>query len=112
MEKFITHRSGGAILDTSRGHVRRLRQVPGRDLRAGPGVHAFISVPQWNALGFWVKAILVNSNQTQQGFGKLLGVCGGSYLKGFQREGPGRWGRIYQEPTFACDSVGSYLGRS
>lgn len=82
VEKFITHRSGGAILHTSRGHVRRLRQDAGRDLRAGPGVHAFISVPQWNALGFWAKAISVNSNQTQQGFGKLLGVCGGSYLKG------------------------------
>ena len=71
--------------------------------------------------GSWAKALLVNSNQKEEG-GGLLSSTGVLYKGGMaEGEGPGRWGRLlsqrllgksYQELTFACDSTGCYLGHA
>lgn len=96
---------GGSTQQASRAHPGSWRQTERQNLGPMPLLGSVGRV-LW---GSRVKAWSVNSNQKGKCFGKL---CGGPYLRGSQREGPGRRGRLpnpgllgksYRELTFACE---------
>ena len=115
IEKFVTHRSWRrctAHLDGPHWEVKAEgRQRAGQDLGRMP-LLGFRGGVFWGSCLSLHRSIQAKKN-------KFLVSFLGSYLRGAQGQGPGRWGECfsqgqlqesYQELTCTCDSAGGYLG--